>query len=368
MSFLPNKIVLYSVGLLGGSIGLALKKSGYKGRIVGLSSPKNLEPALKLGCIDEGYPYAAAEEVLKDADCLFLCSPINTIISTIKSLSEMVLPEGLIITDIGSTKKEITAASQSLPDTVKFIGGHPMTGSEKSGASWADPFLFENALYIITPGAEKPDEIESAFGEFLCSYLGCQLVNLDPETHDTIAATVSHVPHILAVALVEYAAEMDGKIPGTLNLAAGGFRDMTRIASSPYSVWKDILETNKAAITPVLKGFLNTLTAMVPQVQSDELNTSFDHAAQVRREIPLRNKGFITPLSEALVMASDEPGIIARMANALAENQINIKDIEVLHVREGEGGTIRVAFESAPIAESAVSILNNCGFDARIKE
>lgn len=366
MGYNPKTVTIYSVGLLGGSIGAALKKTGFKGKIIGLSSESNLKTAHELDLIDEGHPYEALPEVVNKTDLLILCSPILTILRTIESLGKMQLPEDLIITDVGSTKKEIMEAAQRhLPSSVHFIGGHPMAGSEKSGPSASDPYLFQNAIYVLTPAQNSPENEDKALSDFLKLHLGCKHVFLDPAEHDTIAATVSHLPHMLASALVLTAGKQEASIPGTLSLAAGGFRDMTRIASAPYSMWHDILVTNKNAIGPLLDSFIQILTEMKSSLLTDSLKKDFEEAKDIRRSIPLSSKGFIGRLSEILIMAEDKPGFISSVSTLLARESINIKDIEVLKVREGEGGTIRLAFESPEIAREAIRTLNSNGFSAR---
>lgn len=362
----PKTIAIYSVGLLGGSLGLALKKFGFPGKVIGLSSRANIDTALSLGCIDEGHPYDHLQEVIRKTDMLFLCSPITVIIETIQKLAKLELPDHLVITDVGSTKSEITRSAQStLPRHVHFIGGHPMAGSEKHGPGASDQYLFQNAIYVITPVSGEPSGREEALAAFLKHYLGCRVVYMDPITHDTIAATVSHIPHILAVALVNLAQKMEEKLPGTMQLAAGGFRDMTRIASSPYAMWHDIFLTNRTAIEPLLDQCIDLLSTMKQQVRKGTLESHFEKAALTRRKIPLHNKGFLTPLSEILVIAKDQPGFIASLAGLLAKQNINIKDFEVLKMREGEGGTIRVAFDTEETARTAIEILTRNGFSAR---
>jgi prephenate dehydrogenase len=358
-------ITIYSVGLLGGSLGLALKNSGFTGKIVGLSSEKNIKAALKLGCIDEGYPYSELQNIITNTDLLFLCSPINTIIKAIDHLSEIRLPEGLIVTDVGSTKHQIITTAKNLPSHVNFIGGHPMAGSEKSGPDAADPYLFQNAIYVLSPVNGNPSEWEHSFADFLENFLGCHTLFLPPDIHDKIAATVSHVPHLLAVALVCLAQKMESAIPGTLTLAAGGFRDMTRIASAPYDMWHDILFTNKTAVQDILDSYIDTLQQIKESLAGDSLRSCFEQAGAIRAGIPSNSKGFLKKLSEVLVLAKDQPGFIAALSSVLAENGINIKDIEVLKVREGEGGTIRLAFENQDIARNAISLLIRNGFSAR---
>lgn len=364
--YTPQKaIVLYSVGLLGGSIGIALKKSGYAGRIIGLSSPANIKTALSLGCIDEGYDYDKLNEIIKDTDVIFLCSPIKVIIETLTKLAKIDLPKNLIITDVGSTKKEIAEAAKNiLPKHVHFLGGHPMAGSEKRGPSAADPYLFQNAIYVLSPLTEKPAEIDIQFARFLEHYLGCRHIILKPEIHDTIAATVSHIPHMLAVSLVNLAQEIEDQTPSTLHLAAGGFRDLTRIASAPYKMWHDIFLTNKKTIAPLLDQCMEILRSLKKKLIDNDLEESFNNAAETRRKIPLHNKGFMTPLYEILVLAKDQPGVLASMTNILAIENLNIKDIEVLKMREGEGGTIKMAFNSYETANAAAEVLNKSGFSA----
>lgn len=366
MPLIPEHIAIYSVGLLGGSIGLALRNSGFEGKITGLSSPENIRIAKDLGCIDEGYPYENLHDVVKQCDLIFLCSPINSIIRSIENLGTLKLPDNLIITDVGSTKTAIvTTAANKLPSNVRFIGGHPMAGSEKSGPSASDPYLFQNAIYVITPQNGEPDTLHKEFAVFLEKFLGCRTLFLNPSIHDRIAATVSHLPHLLAVALVNLAQDVESQTPGTLALAAGGFRDMTRIASAPYSMWHDILSTNKAAVEPLIDSYIDLLSGIKSQMKNDSLSETFNQSRQTRLRIPLSNKGFIRPLSEILVIAKDQPGFIASLTKTLAERNINIKDIEVMKVREGEGGTIRLAFETSAISAEAVSILTENGFSAR---
>jgi prephenate dehydrogenase len=366
MPYSPDSIAIYSVGLLGGSIGAGLKASGYKGCIIGLSSKASIKTALDLGCIDEGFGYESIQDVVNRVNCVFLCSPINVIMRTITTLGTFDLPNGLIVTDVGSTKFAIASCAQkALPATIDFIGGHPMTGSEKSGVAALDPFLFQNAIYILTPYRSRPNEKCRDFAGFLEQFLGCRCILMDPADHDRTVAAMSHVPHILAVALVNLARRIELLHPGTLKLAAGGFRDMTRIASSPFSLWSDILSTNQDAIRSIIDNYIALLQEMKSGIGSESLRNAFDDAARTRREIPEGNKGYINPLNNIIVLAKDQPGVIAELSDILAHEQINIKDMEVFKVREGDAGSIRIAFESPAIARRAVSILSDHGFAAR---
>lgn len=360
-----KRIVIYSVGLLGASLGAAFKQSGFLGTIVGISSPKNNADAQKIGAIDYGVGYDEAEAIIADADLLFLCSPINTIIETIEALGKMRLPAGLIISDVGSTKSIIlSTAAKYLPSSVQFIGGHPMAGSEKSGAAAADPFLFQNAVYVLSP-AENAQETVPEFSAFLQQYLGCQVVALSPDIHDTIAATVSHVPHLIAVSLVNVAEKINREIPGTLDLAAGGFKSLTRIASSPYYMWHDIYQTNQAANLQILDAFIGELSQIKEDLQGHNLKDSFDKAAHTRNTLAGNQKGFMRPLHQITVMAEDRVGFLARMTQLLTDAQLNIFDLELLKVREGEAGTFMIAFGSTTDAQKAIELLNLHHFSAR---
>ncbi len=361
-----KKIVLYSVGLLGGSFGAAVKQSGFKGEVVGISSERGIEGALTVGAIDSGVGYDEAQSVLHDADMLILCSPIQGITSALKRIASFDLPEGLLISDVGSTMAEINEVAQSkLPSHVSFIGGHPMAGSEKSGPTASDPFLFQNAIYVLSESTLTKENDVDAFTNFLTSHLHCRVISLDPETHDMIAATVSHVPHLVAVAMVNTAAAVEADVPGTLNLAAGGFKSLTRIASSPYGMWHDIYLTNKKATTEVLQRFIDELVSMKEKLKFDALQTNFDSASTTRRELTVNKKGFMGPLHEIVVTAEDRPGFLSKMTSLLADAEINIRDIELLKVREGEAGTFMLAFSLESETIAAIALLEQNEFSAR---
>ena len=357
-------IVIVGVGLMGGSLGLAIRRRNPDVRIVGVSSPAAIKRALELGAITEGCGYDDMEHVVGDADLVVLCTPINRIQGLITQLAPMLKP-GVLVTDVGSTKRTITAhAHNTLPKGVHFIGGHPMAGSEKSGIDAADPFLFQNAIYVLCPTDAVPDSLTRSFVRLLDT-LGAVVVVLDAESHDRIAAAVSHLPQLLAITLVDMVGGLDSGEAPYLRLAAGGFRDMTRIASSPYGMWDDIFCTNGDVVREAIDAFINRLHEVRDAVGDATLGDVFDVANVTRETIPKDTKGFIRRLSEVLVVVEDTPGVIARIAVALADIDINIRDIEVMKVREGEGGTLRLAFEDDAAAATAIRRLEDIGFSAR---
>ncbi len=365
-----DSLAIVGLGLIGGSLAAALKRAGYSGRILGVSGAGAIEQALSQKAIDRGYPYAALGEAAASAQLVILATPIHKILEHLDELGRAGprLRPGAIITDVGSTKRVILEkANAVLPRAVHFIGGHPMAGSEKRGFAAAEPFLFQNAYYVLTPSRGAPPEAVSKLGGFL-GRTGARIVILEAEDHDRIAAAISHLPQLLAVALVNFLDELGPNREHAVHLAAGGFRDMTRIASSPYEIWRDILATNGKVAREVLEKFIHMLQNTAARIGKEEMGVLFDQAARTRSAIPRDSKGFIRPLWEILVVVEDRPGVIASIASVLARHQINIKDIEVIKVREDEGGSLRLAFSSLEVADQAIQLLSAEGFAVRLRQ
>ncbi len=364
--FSTKRIAIVGVGLIGGSLGLAFKRLEVGREIVGISRPETLETAKALGVIDAGYSYDELEKGVGGADLVFLCTPIFRILSLLPEVLAAV-SEGALVSDVGSTKREIVSRAVSLQrEGVHFIGGHPMAGSERTGVSAADPFLFQNAIYVLTPTPEVPEAVCDRFVD-LAKRLGARPMRMDPATHDRVAAAVSHLPQLMATALVGEIGRRNEADGLPLQMAAGGFRDMTRIASSPYEMWRDICRTNAEPIREMIDRYIEALCALREKVDDDGLAEDFAFANRIRSGIPKDSKGFLHPLHEILLVVEDQPGVIAKVANLLAEADINIDDIEVLKVREGEGGTIRMGFDTREIAERVVEILEGAGYRVRMR-
>lgn len=361
-----HTIALIGVGLIGGSLGLAFRRLRIGERIIGISRSDTIEEAIRLGAIHEGYPYEELPQGLGEADLVFLCTPIHRILDLLPEIPKRVQP-GTLVSDVGSTKGEIVAlAERTFPESVYFIGGHPMAGSESRGVRAADPFLFQNAVYVLAPRRGTPHTVVDRLTA-LIDRLGARVAVIDAAVHDHIAAVVSHLPQMMAVALVEMVGRLNETNPLFLRMAAGGFRDMTRIASSPYEVWGDICKTNAPQIAEVIEAYVAELTALKQRLTDERLREDFDFANVTRGAIPRDAKGFLRPLYDVLVVVEDKPGVIAGIATPLAEQGINIKDIEVLKVREDEGGTLRLAFGTQEEAMQAIGALNARGYEARMR-
>ena len=364
--FARETIAIVGVGLIGGSLGVALKGLGIGRRIVGIGRQETLDAALALDVIDAGYCYGDLETGIRDAALVFLCTPIVRILELLPEVLEAARQDA-VVTDVGSTKHAIvSAATAHQRDDVYFVGGHPMAGSEHRGVSAADPFLFQNAIYVLTPSPETPDFVVEKLARLVRAF-GARPMRMTPREHDRAAAAVSHLPQMMATSLVSLIGRMteDDGLP--IRMAAGGFRDLTRIASSPYAMWRDICHTNAIPIREMIDLYIESLSAIRSAVDHDRMEQAFAYANRIRGQIPKDSKGFLHPLHEVLLLAEDRPGVIAQVARTLAGENININDIEVLNVREGEGGTIRMGFDSRSCAELAVDVLGKAGYSVRMR-
>ncbi|MBN2356578.1 prephenate dehydrogenase [candidate division KSB1 bacterium] len=362
-----KNVLIIGVGLIGGSLGSALKRKGFTGTLMGVDDEMVLEGARQRNIIDEAFSREQMPNAIKKAELIFLCTPIAEILRLIQSIGSHVRPNTLI-TDVGSTKRKIIeTANLFLPSHCDFIGGHPMAGSEQKGVDAADPFLFENTTYVLTPSKPIDEMKRRSIGE-LIELTGAKVLLLSPALHDEIAAAVSHLPQMVAIALMSLAASRQAESPHFLKMAAGGFRDITRVASSPYGIWEDILSTNSDMIVGYIDAYINELHKIREAVESSKISKYFDQAARQRLSIPKDTRGFLKPHYDISISVEDRPGMIATIANALLEKNINIKDIEVLKIRENEGGTMRLAFSSEVDREIALALLKSRGLECRKRD
>lgn len=301
------------------------------------------------------------EEAL-NSEVIFLCLPVEDSLKAFEVLAPG-LKEGSLITDVCGIKGKFEDLWKSIQSQGEYIGGHPMTGKEKGGYGNSDPLLFENAVYIVSANGKESPSIRKFLD--IMATLGARPVYLDPYVHDKVVANVSHLPQLVSVALVNTVA---GNSAGANNLdfAAGGFRDMTRIASSSFNIWKDVIRLNKDEIISALDLFAGEISRMRNEISRGNfqlLEELFNSARSSRERIPKVNKGFITPLFYISVFIKDEPGSISRISSALYGESINIKDIELLKFREGTGGTFHIAFDSEDESIMAAEILKKAGLE-----
>src|SRR3990167_2135373 len=278
-----RQVTICGVGLIGGSLGLALKKAGFAGRIVGFGRPVTLEKAQRRGAIDSASSNLA--DAVADADVVYLSTPILTLLELMGKLPPLVKPEALI-TDAGSTKAAICENGAKLfPGPPWFIGGHPMAGKESAGVDNADSDLFQGARYALTPYSRHhlDTPIARSFVAWL-DRIGARVLFLDAELHDEIVTWTSHLPQFVSAALAVAVME-NVKFPEDLELSAGGLRDASRLADSSYHVWRDVCITNAENLERALTTFTQALEHLRDNLRSRELENIFERANELRRRL-----------------------------------------------------------------------------------
>ncbi len=324
---------IIGTGLVGGSIGLALRAEGW--HVTGT----DLDPASEALALDLG----AIDEVGLDpqASITFVAAPVRAIPNEVRRALAQTIG---VVTDVGSVKASVVAEVAD----ARFVGGHPMAGSEQLGVEGATPDLFTGAVWVLTPVAETDSDLYATVAAVV-RLLGAEVVALDPERHDALVAVVSHVPHLTAAALMGIADERAEEHVALLRLAAGGFRDMTRIAAGTPTIWPDICTENQAAIVEVIDRLTDELVrlrALVATGDRNELLVTLERAQAARRNLPNR---VVHPdeLAEVRVPVPDRDGVIAEVATLATELSINIADIEVTHSIEGDRGVLILLVDTA---------------------
>ena len=293
-----------------------------------------------------------------DCDYIFLCTPVQKNLEYLRQLKGHI-KKGCIITDVGSVKTDIHKEVIALDMEDCFIGGHPMTGSEKTGLANAKDYLLENAYYIITPTAKTSPEQLERFRKLVVS-LGSAALVLDYKLHDYATAAISHLPHIIAYSLVNLVRESDDENETMKTIAAGGFRDLTRIASSSPVMWQNICLKNKDNIVNILDQYIDSLEDFKEAIEREDdldLYNRFESSRNYRNSMPSSSAGPIKKAFAVYCDIIDEAGGIAAIATILASNNISIKNIGIVHNREFEEGVLRIEFYDEDSSKRAVGLL-----------
>ncbi|HYL42655.1 MAG TPA: prephenate dehydrogenase/arogenate dehydrogenase family protein [Ktedonobacteraceae bacterium] len=278
-----NRVAILGLGLIGGSIGLALHKAKAAQQVVGYDLGKGvMNQARKVGAIDQ--PYSALVDAVRGSELIILATPVGAMKVLLQDIASAVLP-GAVVTDVASTKVQvITWAEEFLPSTVAFVGGHPMTGKELSGVEAADASLFQNRIYCLTPTARtNPNAITKV--STLIEALGARVRFLEPAEHDGQVAGVSHLPFLASIALMNTVAQSSAWGDAAL-LAAGGFRDATRLAGGNPEMYRDICLTNAEALTRWLNEYIRSLSTLRDRIAEHDrsLDETFAKAQQLRQQ------------------------------------------------------------------------------------
>mgnify|MGYP002596466656 FL=1 len=341
------------LGLIGGSIAKTIRKFHPDYRLIAFDKDRSaLAEAVSLNVINGICDIE--DEQLYNCDYLFLCAPVEFNVEYMEKIKAS-LGENCILTDVGSVKNVIHEKVTELGLEGRFIGGHPMAGSERSGFSNSSDHLLENAYYIITPGGEVALEKISDFTELISS-LGAIPLVITAEEHDFITAGVSHLPHIVASALVNLVNLLDNDAQYMKMIAAGGFRDITRIASSSPVMWEQICLENQKNISTVLDEFIRMLIQIRCSIDNKEADNIFDMFASskdYRDSIDIIDNSLIPRSYVLYIDVADEAGAIA----TIATEKVNIKNIGIIHNREFEDGVLKIEFYTDAALEQAKVLL-----------
>lgn len=356
-----SKVGIIGLGVIGASLGMALRNSHSAIRVAGRDlDEETVQQAMEVGAIDE----MLDEQRLGECDLVIIATPLRIIPQVIDEIKDK-LRHGAIVSDVGSVKGWVMQIlARNLPADVYIIGGHPMAGSEKSGLSAADKFLFQNAAYILTPHSHVPAEIADEMQQFI-SAIGARVMVMDAQEHDQVVARVSHLPHLMSTALVNNLLDK----PGAISLAGGGLRDTTRTAASDPALWEDILSLNAEAVKTELKGMLALFEKYLAALENENGSSIITHlqsARDLRKNLP-SIRPCLEDSCDIIAIIPDQPGVIGELGLLLGQQQINIQNLQLLGVRDEDEGTIRITVkrESAPLA---CQLLKDNGFSAWIRE
>ena len=356
-----KNIGFIGLGLIGGSVAKSLRRVYPDITIIGY----NRNRSVLNEAIADGTVTVAADESLQafaSCDLIFLCVPVVTALHFMERLSEIRKP-GSILTDVGSVKGEIHSYVETHNMSSYFIGGHPMAGSEKTGYAAASDRLVENAWYILTPAENVPAESVEGL-KTLLEGIGALPLIMDYREHDKVTAAISHLPHVISASLVNLVHDADGPEEYMRTIAAGGFRDITRISSSSPQMWQEICLSNPDNICDMLDMYITKLLdyrSAIGSADSDKLLRIFTDCKDYRDSFDTR-AGSVQREFRIYLDLIDEAGSIATVATILAVNAISIKNIGIVHNREFEQGVLRIVFYEEDSMKKAIGLLGNRGY------
>lgn len=352
-------VTVLGTGLIGGSIGLGLRRALPHLDIAGYDrDPSALQRALERGAVTR-----VADECVRavaDAEVVVLAMPLGQFQPVLDAIRTQVLPSATV-TDVASAKGAVVAAGEaSLGE--RFVGGHPMAGSEHRGIDAADPDLFQDASWILTP-TPATSSVAYATAAQMAGFLGARVVAVDPAEHDALVARLSHVPQLVASALVDMAASA-GDREALLGLAGGGFRDVTRIAASDPGLWVSILRTNQAAVLASLDRLgasLTTTASLIATGQWDDLEVWLRRARAARLELFAKPDFTGEPVALSLIVG-DRPGVLAEVTTEAGKLGANIEDLRIVHSTEGGRGRLELVVAGRAAADALAVALTALGY------
>lgn len=350
------------LGLIGGSIAKALRHRLPDTRMLAYDiNAASLDLAKEEKVIDKICP--SIDNSFRDCDYIFLCAPVSHNAENLLTLKNVLTPD-TILTDVGSVKTGIHRQIEALELQSQFIGGHPMAGSERFGYPNAKASLLENAYYILTPSEKVPEEKIKDYRK-LVETIGAIPLVLSYEEHDYVTAAISHLPHVIAASLVNLVKNSDSEEGVMKMIAAGGFKDITRIASSSPEMWQQICLTNSENIAKLLRTYIQCLGVIADDIdehKKDDLYNFFDTARNYRESFISAPSGPIKAEYVFTVDIADKPGAIAAIASLLAMHDVSIKNIGINHNRELAEGALRIEFYDQNALKNAVDVMTGHGY------
>ena len=359
---LYERMGIVGTGLIGGSLGMAAMASGAVGKVLGSDAdPSMLAKALELGAVEEAYE--DLEEMVTLCDLVVVAVPVRAIPGVLERIAPA-LRAGATVSDVGSVKEGVVkAAAGILPSRCHFVGGHPLAGSEQRGVEFAHPDLFREAYYVLTPTGDCDAAAYSRLHALITS-LGARVIAMEPRLHDRAVSVVSHVPHILAMALMNLALRRAEEYP-LLRLAAGGFRDVTRIAASDPRLWLDILAENRDAVGETLSEVVENLqhiNDLLARGREAELFSWLERASSGRRNLAPALRESLGEMYILSLPVEDRPGVISEVTLTVGDLGINIDDLELVHPLESGQGILRLSITGEEEARRAAEALRARGY------
>jgi prephenate dehydrogenase len=356
---MSRKLAVVGTGLIGGSIGLATRAGDPGAAVTGFDpEERSAAAALERGALTA--MASTPEEAVAGADLVVLALPVDRIPEMCARLEGHV-PDDAVVTDVGSAKQEVVAQGvTSFGD--RFVGGHPMAGSERHGIEAADADLFRESFWILTPTADTSSTAYSRVTELVVS-TGARPVALQPDVHDALVAKLSHVPQLAASALVDTVAR-SGDREALLGLAGAGFRDVTRIAASNPDLWVAIVRANTRAVLEGLRGLesrLEDVADMIEKGRWGELRSFLAQARAARLELFAKPDFGGEPLALTMVIP-DHPGVLAEVTTAAGSLGVNIEDLRIIHSTEGGRGRLEIIVAGEDAAQRLHRRLTNLGY------
>ncbi|MBC7247734.1 MAG: prephenate dehydrogenase/arogenate dehydrogenase family protein [Actinobacteria bacterium] len=357
-----ERVGILGTGLIGGSMGMAIRAERLAESVTGYDADgRMLQEAMRRGAVQE--TAGSARELASLCDLVIVAVPVRAIPAVLSDIAGYLRP-GTTVSDVGSVKTGIVeAARRVLPGHCHFVGGHPLAGSEQRGVEFADPALFRDAYYVLTPTGDCDAEAYSRLHALITS-LGARVIAMEPGLHDHAVSVISHLPHVTAMGLMNLALLRAEKHP-LLALAAGGFRDVTRIAASDPALWLDILMENRVAVGESLQEFIDALRRvreLLREGREEELLAWMERASSGRRNLAPALRESLAELFVLALPVEDRPGVISDVTLTVGEMGINIDDLELVHPLESGQGILRLTITGEQAARMASEALRNKGY------